>query len=159
MSASLPGLELVLLVTLVAAVAQVASGFGFAVVATPFLAALLGTTGGIQLAIIVTGVLSAVMGWRLRHALDLPLLRRLLPACLPGLAIGYLGYLALDPLAVRMAMGHPHPDLCALAPSRGSSGPAFGEPGVACGVGARLLGWIRGRGGDDIDRHAWAGTC
>lgn len=105
MSASLSGLELVLLVTLVAAIAQVVSGFGFAVVATPFLAALLGTTGGIQLAIIVTGVLSAVMGWRLRHALDLGLLRRLLPASLPGLAIGYLGYLALDPLAVRLAMG------------------------------------------------------
>src|SRR5262245_14275953 len=93
------------LATFVAAIAQVVTGFGFAVVAAPFFVVVLGTAGGLQLAVILNGLLSGVMAWRLRGDVDWPLLGRLVPASLPGLALGAVAYRHLDNLHVRVAMG------------------------------------------------------
>jgi uncharacterized membrane protein YfcA len=91
--------------TLVAALLQAASGFGFAVLATPLFLLFVDPPRATQLVIIVTTALSVVVLPGLRRALVPGLLPRLLCGCLAGLPAGLFAFRNVDPILLRTAVG------------------------------------------------------
>jgi uncharacterized protein len=91
--------------TFAAAVAQGASGFGFAVLAAPLYLLFVEPAHAIQLIILLTTVLSAVALRGLRRAVAPRLLLRLMLGCLAGLPLGLIGFAFCDPHAVRLVIG------------------------------------------------------
>ena len=80
-------------VTFFAAVAQSATGFGFAIVAVPLYLVVLNSHSAVQLAILVTPVISLVLFRRLGRHLERPLLMRLVLGTVLGLPVGMTVFL------------------------------------------------------------------
>jgi uncharacterized protein len=89
----------------VAALLQAASGFGFAVIATPLFLLFVPPDRAVQLVIILTAVLSAVVLPGLGRAVARGLLLRLLLGSLAGLPLGLAAFRLADPLLVRRVIG------------------------------------------------------
>jgi uncharacterized membrane protein YfcA len=88
-----------------AAIAQAATGFGFAVLATPLYLLFLAPAAAIQQSIIVTLALSLVVLPGLHRSLDVALLARLALGSLIGLPFGLAAFSHADPVLVRGAAG------------------------------------------------------
>src|ERR1700687_5019715 len=88
-----------------AALLQATNGFGFAVLAVPFLLLLVPAAQAIQLVIILSLAISLIMIPRLRDAVDPRLLLRLAVGSAIGLPIGLFAFGHSDPLIVRVAAG------------------------------------------------------
>jgi len=91
--------------TSVAALLQAASGFGFAVLATPLFLLFLEPPRAIQLVIIITTALSLVVLPGLGRAIARGLLVRLALGSLAGLPLGLFAFRHADPVAVRAVVG------------------------------------------------------
>jgi uncharacterized protein len=88
-----------------AALLQAASGFGFAVIATPLFLLFVPPDQAVQLVIILTAVLSAVVLPGLGDAVARGLLLRLLLGSLAGVPLGLIAFRLADPAWVRRAIG------------------------------------------------------
>jgi uncharacterized protein len=102
---SVASLAILAVLSFGSAAVQSVTGFGFAVIVTPFYVALLGTSTGIQAVIAVTSVISLVVVPRIRAAILVPLLVRLSIGSLCGLLPGLYAYRNLEPSVVRVAIG------------------------------------------------------
>jgi uncharacterized protein len=91
--------------TFFTAAVQGASGFGFAVLATPFFLLFVDPAAAIQLVILLTAALSAVVLPGLGRAIAPRLLWRLMLGCLAGLPLGVALFAFSDPRAVRLVVG------------------------------------------------------
>ena len=96
--------SLLALVTLIAAAAQGATGFGFAILVISFYLAILNSVAAVQLTIAVTLVISIVLVPRLWRQASRGLLGRLVVGTALGFPIGLLGYHYLSLGAVKIAV-------------------------------------------------------
>lgn len=98
--------SLLALVTLIAAAAQGATGFGFAILVISFYLAILNSVAAVQLTIAVTLVISVVLAPRLWRDASRGLLGRLVVGTALGFPIGLLGYhyLSLDGVKIAVAV-------------------------------------------------------
>lgn len=85
------------IIVLFAASLQAATGFGFSVMATPFLLLVFDAHTAIQINIILSLLISLIMVPRIGHTINKPLLARMLKGCLVGAPLGLLVFLYLDP--------------------------------------------------------------
>jgi uncharacterized membrane protein YfcA len=88
-----------------AALLQAASGFGFAVLATPLFLLLVEPARAVQLVIVVTTALSLVVLPGLHRAIAPRLLLRLSLGSLVGLPLGLFAFSYADPTQVRVVVG------------------------------------------------------
>lgn len=91
-------------ITFFAAVAQSATGFGFAIVAVPLYLVVLNSHSAVQLAIVVTPVISLVLLPRLGSHLERPLLMRLVLGTVLGLPIGMAVFLYAELAHLKFAV-------------------------------------------------------
>jgi uncharacterized protein len=91
--------------TSVAALLQAASGFGFAVLATPLFLLFVDPPRAVQLVIIITTALSLVVLPGLWRAIAARLLARLVLGSLAGLPLGLFAFRYADPVVVRAMVG------------------------------------------------------
>jgi uncharacterized protein len=91
--------------TFVAAAVQGASGFGFAVLATPFFLLFIDPAGAVQIVILLTTVLSAAVLKGLDCSGTPRLLLRLMLGCAAGLPVGIAGFAFANARAVRLVVG------------------------------------------------------
>ena len=91
--------------TSAAALLQAASGFGFAVLATPLFLLFVDPPRAIQLVIIITTTLSLVVLPGLWRAIVPGLLLRLGLGSLAGLPLGLIAFRHADPILVRALVG------------------------------------------------------
>ena len=91
--------------TAAAALLQAASGFGFAVLATPLFLLFVDPPRAIQLVIIITTALSLVVLPGLWRAIEPGLLARLALGSLAGLPLGLFAFRHSDPILVRALVG------------------------------------------------------
>ncbi|MDP6705495.1 MAG: sulfite exporter TauE/SafE family protein [Alphaproteobacteria bacterium] len=96
--------SLLALVTLVAAAAQGATGFGFAILAISFYLAILNSVAAVQIAITGSLVISLVLAPRLWRAAPRGLLLRLCAGTLVGFPLGLWAYLHASLEAVKLAV-------------------------------------------------------
>lgn len=92
-------------VTFLAAVAQAATGFGFALIVTPFLVIILSSTTAIQVTIAVTTVISLVVVPQLWRAVRPRLLVRLIAGSVVGFPVGVYAFVHADLLAIKLGVG------------------------------------------------------
>jgi uncharacterized membrane protein YfcA len=93
------------LIVAVAALLQACTGFGFSVLATPFLLLVFPAPEAIQINIILSILISVVMLPKIRGAVDGALMRRLVLGSILGAPAGILIYLYADPDWLRMVIG------------------------------------------------------
>jgi len=128
--------------TSVAALLQAASGFGFAVLATPLFLLFVDPPSAIQLVIIITTALSLVVLPGLRRAIVAGLLARLALGGLAGLPLGLFAFRHADPIAVRALVGGTILAFAVLLGSRRYRGAGGGprpfrmRPGIEVATGA-----------------------
>ncbi len=91
--------------TFAAALFQAASGFGFAVLATPLFMLLVEPARAVQLVIIVTAALSVIVLPGLHRAIAPRLLLRLTLGSLAGLPLGLIAFRYANPTVVRAIVG------------------------------------------------------
>jgi len=91
--------------TLVAAILQAASGFGFAVLAAPLFLLFVAPAEAIQLIIIIATALSLAVLPGMARAIARPLLLRLALGGLAGLPLGLVAFEHADPTEVRIVVG------------------------------------------------------
>lgn len=85
-----------ILIVLVASTLQAATGFGFAIMAIPFLLLLFESHDAIQLNIILSLIISLLMIYRVRHEINIEILKRLTLGSLVGIIPGLILFLLLD---------------------------------------------------------------
>ena len=83
---------------------QAATGFGFSVMATPFLLMVFDAHTAIQINIILSLLISVIMLPQIRHAINRPLLTRLLTGSLLGTPIGLGIFMYLDPYYLKLVI-------------------------------------------------------
>ncbi|GAB6171187.1 sulfite exporter TauE/SafE family protein [Paradesulfitobacterium aromaticivorans] len=87
---------LLVVIVLVATTLQVGTGFGFSIMATPFLLLLYEGHDAIQINVILAVVISLVMVFKIRHDADKALLLQLIKGSVAGIPIGMVFFLMLD---------------------------------------------------------------
>ncbi len=92
-------------IVMLAAILHACTGFGFSVLATPFLLLVFDTAEAIQINIALSIMISVVLMPRLLPDIDKALLLRLLAGGILGAPLGILTYVHADPDHLRMAIG------------------------------------------------------
>lgn len=85
-----------ILIILVASVLQTSTGFGFSILATPFLLLLFEPTEAIQINLILSLIISSALIMKIRRDIDFGILRRFLLGSVAGLPIGLIIFLLID---------------------------------------------------------------
>ncbi|MHB1653472.1 MAG: sulfite exporter TauE/SafE family protein [Desulfitobacteriaceae bacterium] len=85
-----------ILIVLVASTLQASTGFGFSIMATPFLLLLFESHDAIQLNIILSLLISLILTYKIRHEVDKESLFRLIKGSLIGILPGLLLFIYLD---------------------------------------------------------------
>lgn len=92
-------------IVVIAALLQACTGFGFSVLATPFLLLVYPASEAIQINIILSILISAVMLPKVAGDIDKPLLKRMVVGSSIGAPAGILIYLLANPDYLKMAIG------------------------------------------------------
>lgn len=92
-------------IILVASVLQTSTGFGFSIVATPFLLMIFEPNEAIQINLVLSLVISAALIKKAYKDVDKGVLRRLIVGSLPGLPIGILIFLMANASYLKTGMG------------------------------------------------------
>jgi len=87
---------ILILIVLVASTLQVGTGFGFAIIATPFLLIIFPPRDAIQLNIILSLMISILMTYKIRNEVDKEILKRLIKGSLIGIVPGFLIFMYLE---------------------------------------------------------------
>ncbi len=83
-------------IILVASVLQTSTGFGFSIMATPFLLMLFSPQEAIQINIILSLIISISLIWKIRTDVDFILLKRLAIGSIVGVPFGILLFVSID---------------------------------------------------------------
>lgn len=92
-------------IVVIAALLQACTGFGFSVLATPFLLLVYPASEAIQINIILSILISGVMLPKVAGDIDKPLLKRMVLGSSIGAPVGILFYLFANPDHLKMAIG------------------------------------------------------
>lgn len=92
-------------IILVASILQTSSGFGFSIMATPFLLMLFQPQESIQINIILSLVISALLISKIRKDVDFELLKRLIIGSLAGIPFGVLLFVSINIDIFKLAIG------------------------------------------------------
>ncbi|RIW31625.1 sulfite exporter TauE/SafE family protein [Bacillus salacetis] len=85
-----------ILIILVASVLQTSTGFGFSILATPFLLLLFEPAEAVQINLILSFFISGALIMKIRQDIDFGILRRFLVGSAAGLPIGMMVFLVID---------------------------------------------------------------
>ncbi|MBN6204857.1 sulfite exporter TauE/SafE family protein [Ralstonia pickettii] len=85
-----------ILIILVASILQTSTGFGFSIMATPFLLLLFSPQEAIQINIILSLVISISLIWKIKADIDVTLLKRLSIGSIIGVPFGILIFLSIN---------------------------------------------------------------
>jgi uncharacterized membrane protein YfcA len=88
-----------------AAIVQLAAGFGFALTAVPLLSIAVGAHDAVVVALFLATFTNAFQAWTGRRHTDRPVAARLLAGAAVGLPFGFLVYLLVDDSALRIVIG------------------------------------------------------
>jgi uncharacterized membrane protein YfcA len=84
------------MIILLASILQTSTGFGFSIMATPFLLMLFKPMEAIQINLVLSLIISTALIAKIRKDVNIELLKRLLIGSIPGLPIGILIFLMTD---------------------------------------------------------------
>lgn len=96
---------LFIIIILVAAIMQTSTGFGFSIMATPFLLLLFEAKEAIQINLLLSFVISLALIRKIWTDVDQGILKRLILGSIPGLPIGILIFLFVEPRYLKMGIG------------------------------------------------------
>lgn len=83
-------------IILVASILQTSTGFGFSILATPFLLLMFEPTEAIQINLILSLIISSALIMKIRKDIDYGVLKRFLVGSVAGLPIGMIIFLLID---------------------------------------------------------------
>jgi uncharacterized membrane protein YfcA len=83
-------------IILVASILQTSTGFGFSIMATPFLLMLFLPNEAIQINIILSLIISMSLVWRIRKDIDLQILKRFILGSIAGVPLGIFIFINID---------------------------------------------------------------
>lgn len=92
-------------IVLLASILQVSTGFGFSIMATPFLLMIFLPNEAIQINIILSLLISVSLIWKIRHDIDIRLLKRVVVGSIAGVPLGILVFMTMDINALRLGLG------------------------------------------------------
>lgn len=92
-------------IILVAAILQTSTGFGFSILATPFLLLIFGPAEAIQINLILSLVISSLLLNKIRKDIDLVLLKRFVIGSVTGLPLGMMIFLLVDISMLKIGVG------------------------------------------------------
>ncbi|ANU25517.1 sulfite exporter TauE/SafE family protein [Planococcus versutus] len=91
-------MEIILFIVIIvgASTLQTSTGFGFSIIATPFLLLLFNVTDAIQINLILSLVISGVLIWNIHSDIDMDLLKRLIIGSVFGMPVGIVIFMVID---------------------------------------------------------------
>ena len=92
-------------IILLASILQTSTGFGFSIMATPFLLLLFEANEAIQINLLLSLVISLALIRKIRKDVDIGILKRFIIGSLPGLPIGILVFLLVNTSYLKMGIG------------------------------------------------------
>ncbi|WP_422658718.1 sulfite exporter TauE/SafE family protein [Paenibacillus sp. EC2-1] len=92
-------------IVLLASILQVSTGFGFSIMATPFLLMIFLPNEAIQINIILSLLISVSLIWKIRHDIDIRLLKRVVVGSIAGVPLGILVFMTMDINALKLGLG------------------------------------------------------
>ena len=100
-------IELILFffIILIASVLQTSSGFGFSIMATPFLLMLFSPKEAMQINIILSLVISLSLIWTIRHDVDFSLIKRIFIGSIFGAPFGSVLFATVDLVTFKFIVG------------------------------------------------------
>ncbi|SDN83111.1 sulfite exporter TauE/SafE family protein [Halobacillus aidingensis] len=93
-----------IIIILIASVLQTSTGFGFSIMATPFLLLLFEPAEAIQINLILSLVISSALIMKIKKDIDLGILKRFVTGSVIGLAIGIAVFLHMDMNRLKMGV-------------------------------------------------------
>lgn len=99
-------MEIILFIVIIlgASVLQTSTGFGFSILATPFLLLLFSVTDAIQINLILSLVISGALIFKIRSDIDMDVLKRLVVGSVVGMPVGIVIFLAVDLEKLKLAI-------------------------------------------------------
>ncbi len=94
-----------IIIILIASVLQTSTGFGFSILATPFLLLLFEPAEAIQINLILSLVISSALITKIRKDIDFGILRRFVAGSVLGMPVGILVFLLLDMNTLKLGIG------------------------------------------------------
>lgn len=91
-------------IILVASILQSSTGFGFSIMATPFLLMLFLPQEAIQINIVLSLIISAVLIWKIRNDIDIILLKRITLGSIVGVPLGILIFISININALKLGV-------------------------------------------------------
>lgn len=85
-----------IIIILVASILQTSTGFGFSILATPFLLLIFEPTEAIQINLILSLIISSALIMKIRKDIDFGILKRFVAGSVMGLPIGIMIFLLID---------------------------------------------------------------
>ncbi|HAM79237.1 sulfite exporter TauE/SafE family protein [Ornithinibacillus bavariensis] len=85
-----------ILIILVASILQASTGFGFSILATPFLLLIFEPNEAIQINLILSLIISSALIMKIREDIDIGVLKRFLVGSVTGLPVGIIIFLLID---------------------------------------------------------------
>ncbi|WP_077329470.1 sulfite exporter TauE/SafE family protein [Virgibacillus siamensis] len=92
-------------IILLASVLQTSTGFGFSIVATPFLLVLFDPREAIQINLILSLIISIALILKIKHDIDKRILKRFITGSLIGLPVGISIFLIMDMTLLKLGVG------------------------------------------------------
>lgn len=96
---------LFIVIILLAAILQTSTGFGFSIMATPFLLLIFEAREAIQINLLLSLVISLALIRKIRRDVDTGILKRFIIGSLPGLPIGIIVFLLVNTNHLKMGIG------------------------------------------------------
>lgn len=99
-------MEIVLFIAIIlgASVLQTSTGFGFSILATPFLLLLFNVAEAIQINLILSLVISGALIFKIRSDIDMAVLKRLIAGSIAGMPVGIAIFLSADLEKLKLAI-------------------------------------------------------
>lgn len=98
-------IALFIIIVLCASILQTSTGFGFSIMATPFLLLLFEPNDAIQINLIASFIISLALISTIKKDVDVGILKRFIIGSFPGLVIGILVFLWADARQLKLAIG------------------------------------------------------
>lgn len=92
------------IIIIVASILQTSTGFGFSIMATPFLLLMFEPREAIQINLILSLVISAALVMKIKKDIDIGILKRFVAGSLAGLPIGIAIFLMLDMILLKLGV-------------------------------------------------------
>lgn len=99
------GVVVFIIIILIASVLQTSTGFGFSILATPFLLLLFEPKEAVQINLILSLVISLALIKAIRSDIDYGILKRFISGSIVGLPVGIIIFLSIDMSGLKLAIG------------------------------------------------------